>query len=298
VCVCVCVCVPGVRAAPGQCGPLHALVVARDVHVGSDLRLCVMCSVIHIALVLAGRRYEDDFERFHDLEHWPGGLLLLVYAVVGAYAVYGFARIKLRHGLEVRERAGSLTPFIATWCRWKMEAKVCFCVGHANGWLHCAGRVCVCAGSTHDHATATGRGGVPVGVPRGRAAGQSGAPALVAPSVRAGACDIGCMHRSGVSKIHPIDLSKCGQHQSATRMYFIFRFVCMHLYSYVCASWFVGQFHHVRVAAGGRRRSGCALGVVRATAVRVFQAVLARQDRGCTCRPRSHDHAYVCVGVT
>ena len=32
----------------------------------------------HLGLVLGGRLYQDDFNQFHDFEHWPGQVLVFL----------------------------------------------------------------------------------------------------------------------------------------------------------------------------------------------------------------------------
>lgn len=50
---------------------------------GSVFLLLAMC-IAQLVLEMLGRRYEDDFNQFHDHEHWPG------YAIMGLRLLYCF----------------------------------------------------------------------------------------------------------------------------------------------------------------------------------------------------------------
>jgi len=46
------------------------------------------------SLELAGRLYEDDFNQFHDHEHWPGYLLMLMRVGLAGLFIYGIRTTK------------------------------------------------------------------------------------------------------------------------------------------------------------------------------------------------------------
>jgi len=50
--------------------------------------------VLQLSLELSGRVYEDDFNQFHDHEHWPGYLLMVLRLMLASLFAYGVRRTK------------------------------------------------------------------------------------------------------------------------------------------------------------------------------------------------------------
>ena len=216
---------------------------------------------------MAGRQYEDDFERFHDLEHWPGGLLLLLYTLVGAYAVYGFARIKPRHGIEVRVGGGVhfLLAGVADmsrprWLRGSM--------------MHLQGRRMI------TQLQVVGAAYLWVFPVAGLLASLVLPPLWRHPYARGSvtiACVFACVFVTGVREFTHVCLRfarVCIYLDCATLTDYHLNCITLIDVPVVC------QVHHVRIIVGGRRRPGRALGLVHAAALCVFQVVVPRQNRG------------------
>jgi hypothetical protein len=54
-----------------------------------------------VSLAILGRRYEDDFNQYHDFEHWPGVCLMLLRTALFVLFLVGGLHT-LKHSTQVR----------------------------------------------------------------------------------------------------------------------------------------------------------------------------------------------------
>jgi len=54
-------------------------------------------AVVQFSLELCGRMYEDDFNQFHDHEHWPGFTLMMLRVALAGLFIYGVRTTKVAH---------------------------------------------------------------------------------------------------------------------------------------------------------------------------------------------------------
>jgi len=81
---------------------------------------------MQFTLELAGRTYEDDFNQFHDHEHWPGYILMVMRAGLAALFFYGVTTTK---GKANKTAEGQMSSFFMklqiAGCAWFLAFPLC-----------------------------------------------------------------------------------------------------------------------------------------------------------------------------